>query len=591
MEIHLNPEQKTARDAPLKPLLIVAGAGTGKTRVLTSRIARLIEHGARPSEICAITFTNKAAKEMAERVFGSKISKGVREKPFIGTFHALGARILRAHAPFFKRNANFIIFDDSDSFALLKKIVKAHRGAQKLGPAFFRNAISKIKDGSPIEKASLEGELILAVYEDYESALRKNNAFDFDDLIAGPVTMFRKSPLILSSYTNRFRHILVDEYQDVSVRQYEFIKLLGEKAESVSVVGDSDQTIYSWRGSNINIFLGFERDWPEAQVVFLEENYRSSGNIIDAASYLISHNTERPRITKEKVLRTANPKGSPVTIFEAALPETEAEWIASRLETLPLSKESVAVLYRTNAQSRALEQALLEREIPYLIFGGLKFYERREIKDILAGLRYALNPEDSVSTDRLQKAFGKRRFFELQPLHAVAQTLPPIETLLRFLKLTDYFSYVERALTNPGERRENIAELIRFTGEFETLPELLEQIALLQSTDSTAEQSTAAHLMTIHLAKGLEFDHVFVAGVSEGILPHARSLTDPSSLEEERRLLYVAMTRARASLALSFYDLPSRFLSELPGDATFFQSETSNSDRYEDTDNRYITLD
>jgi len=590
MEIHLNPEQDRARSAPLKPLLIVAGAGTGKTRVLMSRILYLLEGGAEANKICAITFTNKAAREMKERLANSNSSTPKGISPFLGTFHSFGARILRANAKLLGRTNEFTIFDEGDSFSLLKKIVKPYPQAKKLGAAFFRNEISRLKDGTKISKEDEQGELVHEIYAAYEAALKKNNAFDFDDLIYKPVMLFQKFPAILKKYRTNFRHILVDEYQDVSHSQHEFIKLLGEEADSLSLVGDSDQTIYSWRGSDVNIFLNFEKDWPEGRVVFLNKNYRSQENIIYAASTLISGNSERPRLAKEHPLSAVREKGTPVELFEAALPETEAEWIASQIENVPLETETVAVLYRTNAQSRALEQALLTREIPYVIFGGLKFYERREIKDILAGLRYISNPADSPSEERLQKTFGKRRFPELSALATLPRELLPLEVLKIFLKTTDYFGYLEKNFTNHWERRENVSELLRFAGTFESLSELLEQISLLQSTDETPKDK-AVHMMTIHLAKGLEFDRVFVAGVSEGILPHARSLATNSELEEERRLLYVAMTRAKNRLALSFYDLPSRFLTELPGDSLTFRSETSENNSFSDSDERYITLD
>lgn len=549
-----------------------------------------MQTGAEPGTICAITFTNKAAREMKERLLDSNLLGRKGAAPFLGTFHSLGARMLRVNAKLLGRNSRFTIFDESDSFSLLKKVVKRYPIAKKLGAAFFRDQISKMKDGAEVSGESVEGELVLSIYSDYEAELKKNNAFDFDDLIEKPVRIFRKFPAVLAKYRNTFKNILVDEYQDVSRSQHEFIKLLAEKADSLSLVGDSDQTIYSWRGSDVNIFLGFEKDWPQGQVVFLNRNYRSQGNIIYAASILISGNSERPSLAKEHPLSAVKEKAAPVFLFEAALPDTEAEWIAGQIENIPLDKESVGVLYRTNAQSRALEQALLGREIPYIIFGGVKFYERREVKDILAGLRYASNPSDEPSAERLQKTFGKRVFPKFSALIPLAEKIPPLEMLRVFIKTADYFGYLEKNFVNFRERRENVAELMRFAGTFETLPEFLERVSLLQSTDE-APREHAVHMMTIHLAKGLEFDRVFVAGVSEGILPHSRSLSSNSELEEERRLLYVAMTRARSHLALSFYDLPSRFLTELPGDSLTFQSETSDNDSFKDSDERYITLD
>jgi len=437
VETTLNPEQDGARSAPLKPLLIVAGAGTGKTRVLMSRILYLLENGAEANKICAITFTNKAAREMKERLANSNASFLKERGPFLGTFHSFGARILRANAKLLGRTNEFTIFDDGDSFSLLKKLIKRYPQAKKLGAAFFRNEISRLKDGTRISEEDEEGELTHEIYSAYEAELKKNNAFDFDDLIHKPVMLFQKFPAILKKYRSNFRNILVDEYQDVSHSQHEFVKLLGEGAESLSLVGDSDQTIYSWRGSDVNIFLNFEKDWPEGRVVFLNKNYRSQQNIIYAASALISGNSERPRLAKEHPLSAVREKDAPVELFEAALPETEAEWIASQIENVPLETETVAVLYRTNAQSRALEQALLGREIPYVIFGGLKFYERREIKDILAGLRYISNPADSPSGERLQKTFGKALSGTFLPGYASQRVAAPryIKNILKIFGL------------------------------------------------------------------------------------------------------------------------------------------------------------
>ncbi len=647
----LNPQQKLAVQAPDKPLLIVAGAGTGKTRTLTSRILYLIrEKGVPADQIIALTFTNKAAREMAERIkqseksefhandpkkfnSGVPIRQGFRILPFIGTFHSLGAKILRAEARALGRTAGFGIFDDSDSLQIIKKIGKktglfVDRRSTAPGPIHFSQKISRIKNGvvelHEFESSSrTEDQLVFSVFELYEKELENHNAFDFDDLIEKVVEIFKKQPSVLKKYRTRFRYLLIDEYQDLNNVQYELVRLLAGRGGSVSVVGDDQQSIYAFRGSNFELFLNFERDWPDATVVMLEENYRSTANIIQAASGLIQHNIHQ----KPKQLWTKNETGSALKIIEAADENKEAAWIAEEvyklksLEVEKLNKDdlptyelknlpTIAVLYRTNAQSRVIEQELLERDIPYQIFGGLRFYERREIKDIIAALRYAQNPRDSVSSERLEKSLYKTRFVKFKESLADARAESPPELIDIFLKATGYFELIERNFSNAEDRRENIAELLHFASQFKDLPLFLEHIALLQpadqlakgkrpraySKDQRAERHTPqamCQLMTIHLAKGLEFDTVFVAGCSEGLLPHNRSLRSAAEIEEERRLLYVAMTRARKELSLSFFDIPSRFLGELPPELTTFESLSADGRRFSDLDNeeRYITLD
>lgn len=588
-EPELNPRQKEAVEAPGKPLLIVAGAGTGKTRTLTSRLRHLIKQGVPPETICALTFTNKAAKEMAERVGGAQ--RGRRLKPFIGTFHSLGARILRLEAKALGRNANFVIFDDHDSLQLLKKVVKSiGKEAAAKGAAFFADKISQIKNGmiSPKETDKLS----LEVLSCYEAELRRHNAFDFDDLIHKVVLLFRAQPFTRRKYRKRLRYLLVDEYQDLNNTQYELLRLLAGDSRKISVVGDEAQCIYSWRGSNVEIFLNFEKDWPEAMVVTLEENYRSSRNIIAAASALIKNNLRQ----KPKNLWTRNAPGELVKLLEAGDEDEEAAWIAEKIATSDKRQWTTAILYRTNAQSRALEQALIERGIPYRVFGGIKFYERREVKDVLAGLRYLVNPRDSLSRERLEKSFGKNKFADFLSAWDDKSNSGPAETIRFFLEKFGYFEHLRKNFTNYRERWENIAELLHFAAKFKSLPPFLEEVALLQATDtikgSNEEQGAGGvQLMTIHLAKGLEFDRVFVTGCVEGILPHARSMNNPAELEEERRLMYVAMTRAKRELYLSFYNLPSRFLSEIPEELLRFENLTSETTVFSDNEERCITLD
>ncbi|MDP2598541.1 MAG: UvrD-helicase domain-containing protein [Candidatus Liptonbacteria bacterium] len=649
----MNPQQKAAAESEKGPLLIVAGAGTGKTKTLTSRLAYFIERGVTPDRICAITFTNKAAKEMEGRVAATydkepmthdkesptKVigHKSLVNSPFIGTFHALGARILRREAHLLGRKKNFTIFDDHDSFAIIKKIAKrlvpkkADTAAGKTGgwavrdtktPVFLAQKISEIKNvlpppfcgasasqrtpgsepqessgnASPRKRGPSQQEVLAATaFGLYEHSLRENNAFDFDDLIEKPVLLFRNHPDVLKKYQDKFDAILVDEYQDASPMQYELVKLLAGGHKNISAVGDDEQLIYGWRYANLKIFLNFEKDWPGARITFLEENYRSTGNIIAAASEVAKHNLER----RPKNLWTKNPDGAMITVAEVADGDEEAEWIAKKVRdsmldiriSNPEKQATIAVLYRTNAQSRAIEQALIRHGLPYHIFGGLKFYERKEIKDIVAVLRYFVNRSDSVSRERLEKNFSRTKLSGVERVYAAAerkknQPARFIETILGEL---DYLGHLERNFANYSERQENIAELIRFATRFESVSDMLQEVALVQSTDivtndrrlmtndkvnssEVMSHKSLVHLSTIHLAKGLEFDNVFIAGCSEGVLPHERSIEQDKRLEEERRLMYVAMTRAKKKLLISFYDLPSRFISEIPPELIEFEN-------------------
>lgn len=402
--IPLNKAQEDAAHAPAGPLLIVAGAGTGKTRTLTSRILYLIEKGMPPSKICAITFTNKAANEMASRL-------SLRVKPYIGTFHSFGAKILRWECRTFGRGSNFTIFDDHDSFSLIKKATRGVTAKKQSveendgrlankdeTPAFFAQKIAEIKNGVFMKdkvrsRISPEKEQqIRTVFDAYEAALQRNNAFDFDDLIQKPVLLFQNNPLALKKYRAMFDAILVDEWQDINPMQYELIKSLAGGHRNLSVVGDDEQTIYTWRYADIKTFLNFDKDWQDAAIHFLEENYRSTATIINAAQSVAQNN----RFRTPKKLWTSNPIGDPIILFEAWGENDEATWIARQISASRSADpaRSIATLYRTNAQSRAIEQALIREDVPYRIFGGLKFYERREIKDAVTALRYAANPKD-----------------------------------------------------------------------------------------------------------------------------------------------------------------------------------------------------
>jgi DNA helicase II / ATP-dependent DNA helicase PcrA len=638
---NLNPEQQRAAEAPTSPLLIVAGAGTGKTRTLTSRIVHLIASGTPPERICAITFTNKAAQEMKERTTGILgLASGRRgAAPYIGTFHSLGARILRSECRVFGREPNFVIFDDHDSFDLIKKAAKAtlvpkpvediggglgKKRATKETPALFAQKISELKN---LPREDVEAKLdakkkedLRRIFENYEAALQRNNAFDFDDLIEKPVEMFHAHPEILRKYQNRFDAILVDEYQDINPKQYELVKLLAGAHRNLTVVGDDEQTIYTWRYADIKIFLDFEKEWPGAAVYFLEENYRSTGNVVNGASAVVRNNTFRT----PKKLWTRAADGAPITLYEAWGENDEAAWIAAKIADARrmvdaagagTAAPTTAILYRTNAQSRAIEQALIRENIPYKIFGGLKFYERREVKDAVAALRYASNPRDELSRERLEKNLTKRKFAEFRGELAKvmgnandrdgAPAIKPTDIIKIFLTTFGYFDYLEANFINAEERQENIAELINFAEGFESLPELLERLSLLQATDDEnaaaksegglfdgsggdgggAKKLVPVHLSTIHMAKGLEFDTVFIAGAAEGLLPHSRSIENDAALEEERRLMYVAMTRARRNLAISFFGIPSRFVAEIPEE--YLQLESAADEEPTKTTRRF----
>lgn len=636
----LNPQQKSAAEAPSAPLLIVAGVGTGKTRTLTNRLLYLIERGTPQHKICAITFTNKAAKEMKNRVEKAWLNSENSKPPFIGTFHFLGAKILRAEARRLGRKANFVIFDDHDSFDLVKKICRKIFPPKKKGevapakfkkdaekPVFFARKISEIKstsfDFENLEKFKDPKDiLILKIFNLYEKTLAENNAFDFDDLIEKPVYLLGQYPEVREIYQKKFDALLVDEYQDINPKQYELIKLLSGQHQNLSVVGDDEQMIYGWRYADLETFFGFEKDWRNAQIAFLEENYRSSSNIIRAAASVASNNKYR----RPKNLWTKNEAGAPLALFEAADEIEEAEWIATKIEKLEMKNEkswvneksiihnskfiipSTAVLYRTNAQSRAIEQALIRHQIPYQIFGGLRFYERKEVKDIVAALRYVMNKSDSLSRERLEKTFSKSRFADLAADLSSHAKKTPAKLIGVFLETADYLEYLERNFANSAERQENVAELVSFASHFEKLQPFLEEISLVQATDiaanariTTEKPAQAAAdvppqnlvtLMTIHMSKGLEFDDVFIAGCSEGLLPHAMSQNNEYQLEEERRLMYVAMTRAKKELHLSFCEIPSRFISEIPEELMELKNSAQGEDFLpSDYREKYISFD
>lgn len=592
----LNERQLEAVNHKNGPILIVAGAGSGKTKTLTTRLIKLIESEVNPSNIIAITFTNKAANEMKERVQRFNHRTPNIEQLFIGTFHSLGVRILKAESKFLKRNPAFTIYDNDDSVSLVKKILKEMDiSKEDVNPLAIYKKISRVKN----ELLDVEEYLDKKqknIYQAYEEALMKSNGFDFDDLIEKVVWIFKNHLSVLKKYQNRFQYILVDEFQDVNPAQYQFVKLLAQEHQNLGVVGDDAQAIYGFRGSDFRNFLNFDSDWPNANVVKLEQNYRSTKTIITAASAVIQNN----KFQKPKDLWTDNEEGSSVRIVATNDQEEEAAFVAQQIikchcEAPPAGRaeaisqdrhaslamtgaKSTAILYRTNAQSRAIEQELIVNRIPYKIFGGLKFYERKEIKDIIAALRLASNPKDAVSAERIRKTLLKANAEYLcRELPRLGKELTILQLINFFLENGGYFEYLDKKFKNSSERIENINELISYASEFKDLPEFLERVSLLQSADAPAKTLVASghtqspvHLMTIHLAKGLEFDNVFVIGCDEGLLPHQMSYGSQDELEEERRLMYVAMTRARKELFLSFAHMPSRFLYEIPPELTEF---------------------
>ena len=580
-----NDSQQKAIQSPLNgPLLIVAGAGSGKTTTLTARLKFLIENGISPNNIVAITFTNKAANEMKERI--NKDSNNLKGL-FVGTFHGFGVSILKREAHHLNRNSSFSIFDSNDSKKVIKDLIKKNGiNTKQFSPAVLIYKIGKIKNNyeniNHYKESKQKIENVVAdLYEKYEQELEKLNAFDFDDLIHKVVFLWTSKRDVLQKYQNRFPHILVDEYQDVNNSQYKMVKLLSGESQNINVVGDDNQAIYGFRGADFTNFLNFDKDFKNAKVILLEQNYRSTKNIIGAAGSLIACN----KVQRPKELWTQNEEGKKVQLQECFSEYEESSWLVNNLAGKDL--KNTAILYRTNAQSRPLEQELIENNIPYTIFGGLRFYDRLEIKDLVAAMRYAVNPQDLISLDRLDRNLYKAQFNILKDnLPTWSKKFSPGALLEKILKDVDYISTLSRKYPNSYERVENIKELINFAGSFRDTAEFVESISLFESS-SPKEKNKAdcLKLMTIHLSKGLEFDNVYVVGVNESLLPHERSIASPEEIEEERRLLYVAMTRAKKDLSLSFYDIPSRFISDIS--PSFLEVSIS---RDLDDEERYIEI-
>ncbi len=624
----LNPEQRLAAETLEGPVLILAGAGSGKTRALTCRVANLMDHGVPAWSILALTFTNKAAREMKERI--TQLVGDQAEEAWISTFHATCARILRRDIEKLGYSRSFVIYDDDDQGAVIKEILKRFNIDEKfLPPREIKAKISDAKNKlmSPDEwfaktERDHRNQLLHDVFVEYENRLRSLNALDFDDLLMKTLELLADHPPVLDYYRKKFRYVLVDEYQDTNFAQYTLVKLLTDQSRNLCVVGDDDQSIYGWRGADIRNILDFEKDYPDATVIKLEQNYRSTANILDAANQVIAHNTGR----KEKALWTETGEGESIKVYCAGDEREEAAWVADRIRQLNRHGEvygHMAILYRTNAQSRVIEEMLMRSGIPYKVFGGQKFYDRKEVRDVVAYLRVIVNPADDISLRRIinvpRRSIGDSTVQELvnharendMPLYSALSDIPEglssrprkcvgdffqLMTMLVAMKdvmpLADFVKtlvektglmeqYQKEDTEESRSRVENMQEFLGAVEEFAkadesaTLEDYLENVALVTDLDTQENSKGYITLMTLHSAKGLEFPTVFMTGMEEGIFPSSRSLMDESRLEEERRLCYVGITRAQKRLFLSRaqhrmlynqvnHNAPSRFLGEIP---------------------------
>jgi DNA helicase-2/ATP-dependent DNA helicase PcrA len=631
----LNPAQQAAVEAIDGPVLILAGPGSGKTRVITHRVAYLIKVcGISPHHILAVTFTNKAAKEMTERL--QHLVGNSLQNLTMGTFHAICARILRIDGKFLGIDPGFIIYDDNDQLNLIKRALQEFNlDPKKLVPRAILSSISASKSRmqTPQDYASASrsyfDEVVGRVYERYQKLLDESHALDFDDLLMRTVSLFRSHPEVLKKYQERYLHVMVDEFQDTNLTQYELIKLLAGQHRNICVVGDPDQSIYSWRQADVRNILNFEKDYPNAKVVMLEQNYRSTRTILETATHVIKANLHR----KDKDLWTQNEQGDLTNVIETYTEQEEAQFIVKEIDRLVNSGDikygDCAVMFRTNAQSRVIEEAFVRYGLPYKLVAGTRFYERKEIKDLIAYLRLIQNPLDSVSLMRIinvpVRGIGQTSLDQLTAwasqqgisIYAALQKLagsepasilPPFNTRLtkmlnvftnllkelieqhQSLGLLEFFDVV---VTRSGykdfvlneedgdERYENILELRTVAEQYQNYPHaealslFLESVALVSDIDDLESNPNKVTLITLHQAKGLEFNVVFIAGVEEGLLPHFRSLEDPAQMEEERRLCYVGITRARQKIYLvhsfrrnlmgrSAINEPSRFLKDIP---------------------------
>ena len=591
----LNPQQQKAVKDTIGAQIILAGAGSGKTRVLTYKVIYLLkEKNINPANILMVTFTNKAASEMKERV--NKVIKG-GDKPLIATFHSLCAKILRIEGKYVGFSPSFSIYDTSDSLDGVKEAMKIlNVSFRDFKPSSILATISQAKnqlinfsDYRNYARGFFQ-ETVAEIYPVYQKILKENNALDFDDLILETVSLFNNSPEVLEKYQNKFKYILIDEYQDTNQAQFILTKLLSKKSVNICVVGDFSQSIYSFRGANYRNLETFRHDFKDVKVFELSQNYRSTQKILDSAYSIISKNKGHPILK----LWTENSSGENITIYEARNEHNEAEFIIEKIISESLSLTDVAVLYRTNAQSRVIEEVFLHQAVPYVLVGGTRFYERREIKDVLSYLRLVENPKDSISFKRVEK-LGKARlskFLEIQG-QLKNEDLATIEILDQVLKKTEYLSLYDPKDEEDNMRLENIKELRSVAIEFPSLTSFLENVSLVEAEympdhpNKTGDKKDAVTLMTLHGAKGLEFPAVFMVGMEEGIFPHSRSLMNKEELEEERRLCYVGMTRAKKMLFLTYTrrrlyfgqktsNTVSRFISDLPIDLVNNNSGSSD---------------
>ena len=587
----LNKEQQKAVIACSGPLLVLAGAGSGKTKVLTTKIAYLIDAlGVNPYNILAITFTNKAAREMSERLYS--MIGDISNKAQVSTFHSFGLKILRENCDVLGYSKNFIIMDSEDTLSIIKKILKELNLDSKIyNPSAIRNKISGCKNEiimpKDYEKYAISEfeKVVLQVYEKYQRTLKQNNSIDFDDLLILPIKLFRENKDILDKYQERFKYILIDEYQDTNEAQYILTKLISSKYRNICVVGDVDQSIYGFRGANYKNILNFEKDYKDALIIKLEQNYRSTNTILDAANSVIKNNKER----KEKKLWSNKGKGDKITYFRAFNERDEAMYVIREIKTL-LSKgvnpQEIAVLYRTNAQSRIIEEELLKENLSYRVVGSFYFYSRKEIKDLIAYLRLIYNEKDNVSLLRVintpKRGIGTKTVNNLinianienksiydvicaskelefkniiESLKKIAKDITLTELVDKILDVTGIRKEYENEKTLEAEiRLENLEEFKSITKSFEekygliSLEDFLLEISLVSDVNEYKDDKNRISLMTVHSVKGLEFNYVFIVGLEEGIFPHINSLMTQSEIEEERRLMYVAITRAKEKL-------------------------------------------
>ena len=578
----LNPQQKEAVKKTKGPLIILAGAGSGKTRVLVSKVIYLIKnHNINPSNILMITFTNKAAKEMKKRI--NLILKSKNKLGFIGTFHSLCARILRIDGSKLGIENRYIIYDESDQLKVIKKIIKENSFTE-FTPSYALNRISSAKNEMISPSNFLKffsdhrSKDIGNIYSKYQKILSKNSALDFDDLLIKTIELFHTSSKILKKYQDIYKYILIDEFQDTNLVQYVLTKLLAIKEKNITIVGDFSQSIYSWRGADIKNLEKFKNDFPKTTIFKLEKNYRSTQVILDFAHQVILKNKTHPilNLTSEKE------KGDEIFFFEAENEQEEGVFIVNEIQRLLETNESssIALLYRTNAQSRVLEEVFLHFSIPYTLIGGVRFYERREIKDIISYIRLFVNPNDQLSKDRIIK-LGKRKWDKFKELYSSLKnkvnSLPTEQIINKIFESTGYLDFYDEKDADDFSRLENIKELKSVAIRFPDIGNFLEQVALVESEYFESEKrhpnEEGIKLMTLHQSKGLEFDTVFITGVEEGLLPHSRSIDDFFQLEEERRLFYVGITRARQRLYILSakkrfifgrlnYSIKSRFISD-----------------------------